>query len=309
VRSRRDVASAALGSALIAAVALAACSSPDAAQPGPVNATSADAGVVADASALAERACPSSSVATYENFGAPFFFSYCTGCHSSALGEGQRRNAPIGVNFDSLDDIRRMRERIWARAADKNTTMPPVGGPSDAQRELLGDWLACGAPGDDVQLDAGPIEIHVDPPPTGACADLHAAVPPASLPRCTAATLACILGCAGKPNNDACNNACLTADATPADKTTGLNCIGCYQTQLLSCVERNGCHDSLARALCCQAEKCPAGSTPDCNGTKCSGEFSAVGLCVGYRAPDCFNPGGGDLGACFAKPADAGGGG
>ena len=95
---------------------------------------------------LADRACPDDSFLTYENFGAPFFSEYCTGCHSSQLPAAMRQDAPPGVDFETLDDIRARADAIYQRAADAYSIMPPVGGPSDETRVLLGEWLACGAP-------------------------------------------------------------------------------------------------------------------------------------------------------------------
>ena len=95
---------------------------------------------------LAERACPDRSILTYEDFGGPFMYSWCNGCHTSTLAEGQRQKAPVGVDFDTVDDVRAWADRIWMRAGDHNVTMPPVGGPEDDERGQLGEWLACGAP-------------------------------------------------------------------------------------------------------------------------------------------------------------------
>jgi len=96
--------------------------------------------------ALSDRPCPTDSFLTYESFGSPFFSNYCRGCHSSALAADARQLAPLEVNFDTVDDIRALSERVWLRAADGNATMPPAGGPVVAERDLLGEWLACGAP-------------------------------------------------------------------------------------------------------------------------------------------------------------------
>ena len=99
--------------------------------------------------ALVERPCPEGNFLSWENFGDPFFRNWCTGCHASTLPEDDRRDAPIDVNFDSLDSVRGKLDHIWLLAADGNRTMPPAGGPSHAERELLGEWLACGAPSED----------------------------------------------------------------------------------------------------------------------------------------------------------------
>jgi hypothetical protein len=95
---------------------------------------------------LAERECPEESWLSFEDFGGPFLYDWCTGCHSSEMPEGQRQNAPLGVDFDTLEDARAWADRIWVRAADHNATMPPVGGPEPDERSALGEWLACGAP-------------------------------------------------------------------------------------------------------------------------------------------------------------------
>jgi hypothetical protein len=95
---------------------------------------------------LDERPCPDDSFLTYENFGGPFMLSYCTTCHSSMLPADMRQGSPIEINFDGIDDIRELDDRIWIRAADQNLSMPPVGPPSDEERMMLGEWLACGAP-------------------------------------------------------------------------------------------------------------------------------------------------------------------
>ena len=94
---------------------------------------------------LAERPCPEDSYVGWEDFGGPFVYTWCTGCHSADMPEGARGDAPLGVDFDDVEDVRAWADRIWARAGDQNDTMPPVGGPDEEERALLGEWLACGA--------------------------------------------------------------------------------------------------------------------------------------------------------------------
>jgi hypothetical protein len=127
--------------ALVACIsaALAACGGEDAPEPK----TPAPPGAP---KTLAERPCPTDSVLTFEDFGGPFLYSWCTGCHSSDMPEGMRQSAPLDVDFDTLEDARAWADRIWARAGDHNVTMPPIGGPDEEERGMLGEWLACGAP-------------------------------------------------------------------------------------------------------------------------------------------------------------------
>lgn len=95
---------------------------------------------------LEERACPDDSYLSWENFGAPFMLTWCNGCHSEALPDGERQGAPLNSNFDTLDDVRAWADDIWEESGDHNATMPPVGGPEEEERRLLAEWLACGAP-------------------------------------------------------------------------------------------------------------------------------------------------------------------
>lgn len=97
-------------------------------------------------SSLEERPCPPDSFLSFENIGGPFLLDHCKGCHSKALPADMRQDAPPGVDFDTLADVREWAPRIWMRAADQNDTMPPVGAPGPEERALLGEWLACGAP-------------------------------------------------------------------------------------------------------------------------------------------------------------------
>jgi len=88
---------------------------------------------------------PAGTQLTYESFGRTFFSTNCNDCHS-ASGDN-RYGAPGTYRFETLDDVRNLRDRIFARAAATNTSMPP--GPEDPNpdaRAQLAEWLACGAP-------------------------------------------------------------------------------------------------------------------------------------------------------------------
>jgi len=146
MRSWRDAAFAAL--AIAAPLMLAACYGGGPATPLTPAEDGADAATPTQegVTSLADRPCPPGSPLTYDNFGDPFFMTWCTGCHSASLATASRENAPTAVNFNTLDEVRQYAPRIWARAADTNATMPPAGGPHPDERTFLGDWLACGAP-------------------------------------------------------------------------------------------------------------------------------------------------------------------
>jgi uncharacterized membrane protein len=92
---------------------------------------------------LEDVECPDTGTElTYDSFGADFFAAHCNRCHSNASS-----GAPRAFNFDTHEDIRRHAARIFVRAAGPNTSMPP--GPNDppaAERDMLAEWLACGAP-------------------------------------------------------------------------------------------------------------------------------------------------------------------
>lgn len=85
------------------------------------------------------------SYLTYENFGDPFVASWCRGCHSSEVPVGMRQKAPDDVNFDEVGDVRTWGAQISAKVTGAEPSMPPAGGPSDDERALLAEWIACGA--------------------------------------------------------------------------------------------------------------------------------------------------------------------
>lgn len=98
----------------------------------------------ADTSTTDPVACDD-SILTYKNFGEPFLLDWCRGCHSSNLSPMLRQGAPEPANFDDLDRVRSYAPLIVTRATGPTPTMPAGGGPSDEERALLAEWLACGA--------------------------------------------------------------------------------------------------------------------------------------------------------------------
>ena len=117
------------------------------AAPGDQDATRPDAAPdPATWTSLAARPCPEDSFLNYYNFGRAFMLNWCTACHSEHMAQGDRANAPVGIDFNTVELVRTHSERVWVRSGDLNETMPPFGGPSAEERAALGAWLACGAP-------------------------------------------------------------------------------------------------------------------------------------------------------------------
>jgi hypothetical protein len=98
-----------------------------------------------------ESTCPPTSTLTYDNFGAPFMEAYCTRCHASYLTGDDRMGAPSFHDFDTLFGIKAVSEHVDETTASgpaaTNDSMPPDGDkPTLAEREQLGQWIACGMP-------------------------------------------------------------------------------------------------------------------------------------------------------------------
>jgi hypothetical protein len=90
--------------------------------------------------------CSADGTLDYRTFGAPFMRDWCTGCHSADLMGDDRAGAPVGVDFDSVAGVRSHLMLIQQRATGDAPTMPPKGPPGPAERGLLEEWIACGAP-------------------------------------------------------------------------------------------------------------------------------------------------------------------
>jgi hypothetical protein len=86
----------------------------------------------------------------WDTVGAPYVTTWCASCHSARLGEGARYGAPVGLDLADLDGVRA--NATAARAAVERGSMPPTGGPSEAETARFLAWLACDAPGEGVAL-------------------------------------------------------------------------------------------------------------------------------------------------------------
>ena len=75
------------------------------------------------------------------SFGAGFFRSYCSSCHSSTSPD--RHGAPIEVNLDSEAAVAAQSERVRARVLDSGD-MPVGGGIPEDDLALLSILLDCG---------------------------------------------------------------------------------------------------------------------------------------------------------------------
>ena len=88
--------------------------------------------------------CDRTPPLSWENFGEGFMSTHCEGCHSALVPVDLREGAPVGVDFNSYSDVLQWVERIELRSVDPDAGMPPGGGPSEAERTILHEWLVCG---------------------------------------------------------------------------------------------------------------------------------------------------------------------
>lgn len=103
-------------------------------------------GACKEETTIDDVSCPSGGTKlTYDNFGRDFFAHNCQTCHGQPTAD--RKGAPGDYDFGTLDAVRTYKDRIFARAAADNTTMPPGrDDPPREERDKLAEWLACGAP-------------------------------------------------------------------------------------------------------------------------------------------------------------------
>jgi len=84
--------------------------------------------------------CPSDSTLTYANFGQAFIANNCLSCHTSREAPTLTTQAAVAANREEIDLV------AAAGPSSVNTQMPQGGSVTTADRQKLGEWLACGAP-------------------------------------------------------------------------------------------------------------------------------------------------------------------
>jgi hypothetical protein len=144
----------------------------------------------------------------------------------------------------------------------------------------------------------------------GACGQAATGVPAELLPRCTAQTRQCVEGCAAEGENadpDACQEACLTQDTQPqggedGEQDEAIDCETCVWIQILACADRDGCHEPLAAAECCEEQRCTDDATCE---TECAAEAEAWETCLFDTTPHCVDLLAGDASSCFAVEGGA----
>ena len=72
--------------------------------------------------------------------------THCAACHSATPSHAAFSTAPAGLMFDSIDDIKRYKDRIYIQSVASH--IMPLGnstGMTQDERDLLGVWIIQGA--------------------------------------------------------------------------------------------------------------------------------------------------------------------
>ncbi|NVB83862.1 MAG: hypothetical protein HOV81_36140 [Kofleriaceae bacterium] len=88
----------------------------------------------ASSTGITEKPCPTDSTLTYASFGQSFIQDNCLECHAHERPILSTQ-AQVKANASSI-----LEEAVYTDA------MPEKGSMSLAEREMLGEWLSCGAP-------------------------------------------------------------------------------------------------------------------------------------------------------------------
>ena len=100
-----------------------------------------DASDDADPTPLPSGETGAACAVTWDNFGRAFTLQACQPCHASTTPN--RFGAPESVAFDTEEDAIAWAPRILARSTGDDPDMPPSGGVSEQDRQLLEDWITC----------------------------------------------------------------------------------------------------------------------------------------------------------------------
>jgi uncharacterized membrane protein len=90
------------------------------------------------------RACPTPEQPPSWAQAELFLAKHCLRCHSAAAVGRARGGAPAASNFETQEQVDRALVRLFWRAADERTSMPPAPPrPSAGERRAFGDYLSC----------------------------------------------------------------------------------------------------------------------------------------------------------------------
>jgi len=109
-------------------------------------------------------------------------------------------------------------------------------------------------------------------------------IPPKGFVRCSKVTAACLRKCDGA--SQSCSDACLFADKSPRDPTTGMNCSDCTSQAFMACLDNSPCKKSLSKYRCCMQQECPSYQA-SCS-DKCEKELRSMYACSASLAVSCL---------------------
>jgi len=89
----------------------------------------------AESTGIAPVTCPPASALTYANFGSAFVTDHCLECHERDESPTLSTQTQVLAHRSSI-----LREAVYTNAMPENEDI------TIAEREMLGEWLACGAP-------------------------------------------------------------------------------------------------------------------------------------------------------------------
>jgi uncharacterized membrane protein len=89
----------------------------------------------ASSTGISPITCPTDSTLTYANFGSTFINDNCLSCHASKEKPTLSTAAQVQANRALI-----LQEAVYTDAMPEDASM------ALAEREMLGEWLACGAP-------------------------------------------------------------------------------------------------------------------------------------------------------------------